>query len=1030
MDNKEVECTDEIRHRIWNSKKDLPGSLYLLSLEKDKTLLRTAKEQTEYGHRLRSDGFFSSKHAKYTYSSLLLSTVTPQLKPALYQWMEKYTSDVEFALTVACFAMSMMIYLKDQISKEAFHTTKIKKHGAIIKSFKQLFHGSRFENVLDLVLGILEVHNQGVNARTAENKIHLGRKKNVAEKDNLTNNDNTKKEDQQSEGKNEKKDNRTINDDTKKEDQQLEEKNEKKDNRTINDDTKREYTEEQIEKKDNRTNIDDTKKEYAEERTEKKDNRTNIDNNQKEDKQMEGQNVKKANRMANNDNTKKKDNHTNMDNTQKDDNRMDTDYEVNHEEDIEVLLVLARAIPEKHVFECFEMEYKSFLLRLNGICLQDRKQVQFLRKMYAKYCKWNKEGFSKSLPGYVAVPNGAIQKFFQCQLENASVLLKVKKIEGDGNCLYRSLAESMIVRNHIPKFKAYEAKERYRYVREVLYGFAKANKIISYTIWKQYVEPKKNEISKKEMERYESWVKSLLADTIWGGQAEYTLFAYAFNCHVLCLRQLKHEVEAICTREFNNKIPNDTERKRFVELSEVPKSPRDVVFIWHHWMQKPREKLGMVVDGFLRNGDHYSFLGFHEKRKKQIYHDTFLFEHNPPAGNYVNLSSPVHNSPNPPKMMPNTDHQSENNVATRKHKKRTCDSLLPFAAMNSDTKMKKSKSSSDEEVIDHAINKMDTSFNNEDVDQDVDQDIDLLPSLVRVPLSDQIRGEMVIAISEKYLYLEPTDNDGRGNCFYDSILQSNAFSKTANFDFNKYTNAMALREDLQRFAVDNEQISKFIFDLEVDSIEKKEWAGKHLIDSIKHTENEETTWISEVLMKDAIFSEAAVKIAGGDPSYVLKTLEKQCEEDKAYTRGLIENNFTKDQITKMAKIWWLKSIGTDLAWGGRPEMLLFCLKFQKHLVILSNQVDGPQVDGTCSAIAWIKTGITEPMQIQFPEKSKANQTIFLWAMNPDNPLTPMKNDQAAKHYVTLNMFHNKRLLTKKRKSNAFCLQKFSNEKKE
>jgi hypothetical protein len=170
MEKQVIECTDEVRNRIWNSKKDVRGSLYLLRVEKEKAVQRIAEEQMDYAHRLRSEGFFRSEDAQNTHSDLLISTINSTLKPLFYSWMEKFTSNEEYAVSVGNFAMSTMIYLKDQIVKEEFHTTKKKKYGAVIQSFKELFHGSQFENVLDVMLGILQVHNQGVNAKTVENK--------------------------------------------------------------------------------------------------------------------------------------------------------------------------------------------------------------------------------------------------------------------------------------------------------------------------------------------------------------------------------------------------------------------------------------------------------------------------------------------------------------------------------------------------------------------------------------------------------------------------------------------------------------------------------------------------------------------------------------------------------------------------------------------------------------------------------------------------------------------------------------------
>jgi hypothetical protein len=85
--------------------------------------------------------------------------------------MEKYTSDQEFAQTLASFTMSLMIYIKGKIVQEPFHTNKTKQYGNVIKSFHELFIGSQFENVLDIMLCMLQVKNQGINAKMQENKM-------------------------------------------------------------------------------------------------------------------------------------------------------------------------------------------------------------------------------------------------------------------------------------------------------------------------------------------------------------------------------------------------------------------------------------------------------------------------------------------------------------------------------------------------------------------------------------------------------------------------------------------------------------------------------------------------------------------------------------------------------------------------------------------------------------------------------------------------------------------------------------------
>jgi hypothetical protein len=205
-------------------------------------------------------------------------------------------------------------------------------------------------------------------------------------------------------------------------------------------------------------------------------------------------------------------------------------------------------------------------------------------------------------------------------------------------------------------------------------------------------------------------------------------------------------------------------------------------------------------------------------------------------------------------------------------------------------------------------------------------------------------------------------------------------------------------------------------------MERKEWAAKLMLESFDEPDREDAAWITENLMKDELFSEAASNIAGGDPKFVFQLIQIQCEEDDTYAVKLIEKHYTGDEIQKMAKLWWLKSLGKDLEWAGRPEMLLFALKFKIHIVILTNRVGGPQVDGTHGMIDSMKKDIQGLIE-EIAEKAPFYETIFLWALDPENPLTPMSLHAQTQHYATLNVIRNKKYLTKTKKNNAFHFDK-------
>jgi hypothetical protein len=433
-----------------------------------------------------------------------------------------------------------------------------------------LFHGTQFENVLDVILGILQVHNQGINAKTNENRTKEvdigGANKGVQQ---------------------------TVH------------------NKVSNLNT----THKEVEVANIGGEISRAKHGNA-----KQDK--NIVITQKELDVKEGESTKT-------DDPKK----TKMTDDKGD---METGIETNDENALEAnrLMEFLRSIPEQHVRDCFQKESPSFWSKLNGLSLQDARHRRYLEKLYAKYQRWNDKDYSSTLPDFLSVPIEVLKKYFQKEMQGEDVYLKVHHIDGDGNCMYRALSESRFVIDSVPKFRSYLSMERYKYVRETMYNFAKTNPKLCFIIWKHYI-PKKDGDTRSYIERYDSWVETLNENKIWGGQAEYTIFAYAFKVHVICVRQLVKEVEAICTFNFHDKLTDDNDRKKYIQLEKKPSSPNDVVFIWHHRMKIPRHKLG--DDHY---GNHYSFLSYNEKRKQKLYDDTFILRHTAPKENFYMICSP------------------------------------------------------------------------------------------------------------------------------------------------------------------------------------------------------------------------------------------------------------------------------------------------------------------------------------------------------------------------------------------------------
>jgi hypothetical protein len=85
-------------------------------------------------------------------------------------------------------------------------------------------------------------------------------------------------------------------------------------------------------------------------------------------------------------------------------------------------------------------------------------------------------------------------------------------------------------------------------------------------------------------------------------------------------------------------------------------------------------------------------------------------------------------------------------------------------------------------------------------------------------------------------------------------------------------------------------------------------------------------------------------------------------------------------------------------------------------------VGGPQVDGTHGMIDSMKKDIQGLIE-EIAEKAPFYEMIFLWALDLENPLTPMSLHAQTQHYATLNVIRNKKYLTKTKKSNAFHFDK-------
>jgi hypothetical protein len=122
------------------------------------------------GKRFVRPIFFSVDDVQRTNQNLVLYKKEGVLKPKAFDWMEKYTINHQTALSVASFAMTTMVHLRNQIAMEKFQK-KNRNHGGYKKSFEQLFNGSGlYEDAFELIIDTLDVYNQGISAKTMHKK--------------------------------------------------------------------------------------------------------------------------------------------------------------------------------------------------------------------------------------------------------------------------------------------------------------------------------------------------------------------------------------------------------------------------------------------------------------------------------------------------------------------------------------------------------------------------------------------------------------------------------------------------------------------------------------------------------------------------------------------------------------------------------------------------------------------------------------------------------------------------------------------
>jgi hypothetical protein len=265
-----------------------------------------------------------------------------------------------------------------------------------------------------------------------------------------------------------------------------------------------------------------------------------------------------------------------------------------------LLLEDLKNIPEEHIKSFFLRPNRTIFLERIDFNLETQKNVEhWVKVTHALYSKW-RNNVGERLPERVAVPHNCISHLFKCNWKDGDIMFRVHKIEGDGNCLYRSLAESSLMKTKIPD----DVQRRHKFIRLQLKEFAKRNFTFTNFVWKNHGKSPPTTDPRLLQDAYNQWIETLSMNKEWGGPTEYILFAYCFEIHVVCIRQLVDRVDVFSTHEFYRNSKVRTSNVHNTMFGEIPNDLANVIFIWHHQTKKPQEP----IDNVEVSGDHYSYL--------------------------------------------------------------------------------------------------------------------------------------------------------------------------------------------------------------------------------------------------------------------------------------------------------------------------------------------------------------------------------------------------------------------------------------
>jgi hypothetical protein len=192
---------------------------------------------------------------------------------------------------------------------------------------------------------------------------------------------------------------------------------------------------------------------------------------------------------------------------------------------------------------------------------------------------------------------------------------------------------------------------------------------------------------------------------------------------------------------------------------------------------------------------------------------------------------------------------------------------------------------------------------------------------------------------------------------------------------------------------------------------------QHSLEQLNHTlwydKWKDAEWLFDELKKNI----SILKLIGNKGMCAAKTvckklqdLHQEAVDSKEFLRNFMLEYLSEEQRKKLGCIYWLKGIGTPGEFAGNAEMVLFSRLFGLNVLIVKNNVKGPEIQSsrmylqensvyelskiTCKH-SYVKGKSVSPATIE--------NSIFLCVIDPKEPCTAYEGGHVCEHYVTLNL---------------------------